>query len=480
MADGLTGRLLKEMTREEWRLHSRLFGGARFAAFPLVVAALVAVTTELLVRTGTDLTRVAGGLHGLVFLLGLQTGTIGLVGRDMLRNLLGDLTLILSASRTLPVDHRRLLGLFVVKDVGYYAVLFLLPVAVGLLPVLLAGGTLVPGLPPGLQVLASWVTLILTFTLGLATTLLGVGLASRGLPGPVVLLLLAGTLVGLWAIGVDLLAWTPLALTQSPGPGRIAIAVALPVVLSLAAGWIIDVEAQAPARRTRPAFTRWRSILGDPVATKSLLDLHRSTGGMAKVLFSGGVLFLVSIGLFELASRITGLSPSVGVCFGAILGLTSFTTYNWLTQLDDVGGYLALPLDIADVIRAKMRAMLVLGPPVALGLFAVAVAWQGTPWLDALVGVALLLGVGTYIFGLTVRMAGLSPNRFLFDAPRFATFSVAMMLPMVPALVAGLALAPLAPGLAGGLAGLSLAMAAAGVILYRRALAHPPTVEDGG
>lgn len=478
MADRLTGRLLKEMTREEWRLHSRLFGGARFAAFPLVVAALVAITTELLVRTGTDLGRVVAGLHALVFLLGLQTGTIGLVGRDMLRNLLGDLTLVLSASRTLPVDHRRLLGLFVVKDVGYYAVLFLLPVAVGLAPVLIAGGTLAAGLPVALQLLATWASLILTFLLGLATTLLGVGLASRGLPGPLVAIGLIGLVGGLWIAGVDLLAWTPLALVEGPTLAQALLAVAGPVVLALVAGWTIDVEAQAPARRARPAFTRWRSVLGDPLATKSLLDLHRSTGGIAKVLFSGGVLFLVSIGLFGLASRITGLTPSVGVCFGAILGLTSFTTYNWLTQLDDVGGYLALPLDVSDVLRAKMRAMLVVGPPVAVALFALAVAWQGTPWLDALVGAGLLLGVGVYIFGLTTRMAGLSPNAFLFDAPRFAIFSVAMMLPMVPALVVGLALAPLGPGLAGGLLALSVVMAGTGAILYRRALVHLPTADE--
>ncbi len=472
MADHLLGRLLGEMTREEWRLHSRLFGGARFAAFPVVVALLVGVTTELLVRTGTDISHVLAGLHVLVVLLGLQTGTVGLVGRDMLRNLLGDVTLILSASRTLPVAHRRLLGLFVVKDVGYYAVLFLLPVAVGLLPAVLAGPALVAGLPPALQLALVWASLVLSFLLGIAITLLAVGVTSQGVPAPVVGLGIGGLAAWVWLAGIDLVPWTPYGLLETGSWSQALIVIVGVVVLAVAAASILDVETRTPARRTAPAFARWRRFLVDPVATKSLLDLHRSTGGAGKVLFSGGVLFLVSIGLFELASRITGLTPSVGICFGAILGLTSFTTYNWITEFDDLDSYLSLPLDVTDVIQAKLRAMLVVGPPVALVLYALAVAWQTTPWLEALLGLLLLSGVGFYVLGLTVRMAGLSPNRFLFDAPRFAIFSVAMMVPMVPALIVGLALSPPSPSLALGLALLAAVMAAAGYLLYRQGLKH--------
>jgi len=58
----VTGTLFRWMVREEWRLHSHLFGGARFGAFPLVVAALTGVGTWLLPMTGTPMSTVAAGL----------------------------------------------------------------------------------------------------------------------------------------------------------------------------------------------------------------------------------------------------------------------------------------------------------------------------------------------------------------------------------------------------------------------------------
>lgn len=105
-------------------------GGRRFAAFPVFIALAGAGTVWLLRTSGTGPAQVAFGLHLLIFAFGLYTGSAGLVGRDALRDLLGDVTLIVFSARTLPVSERRLLGAFLVKDVGYYVGPFLLPLAV--------------------------------------------------------------------------------------------------------------------------------------------------------------------------------------------------------------------------------------------------------------------------------------------------------------------------------------------------------------
>ena len=114
--------VLAAMVREEWRLHSRLFGGRRFAAFPVFVALVGGLTAWALGTTGAGTGTVVAGAHVLVALFGLQTGTVGLVGRDAMRGLLGDTTLVVFSAHTLPLRQRRLLGLFLLKDVGYYAV----------------------------------------------------------------------------------------------------------------------------------------------------------------------------------------------------------------------------------------------------------------------------------------------------------------------------------------------------------------------
>lgn len=469
MTRGRTRRVFYEMVREEWRLHGHLFRGRNFALFPAFVALLAAGAAGLLVRTGTAPATVFAGLHALAFVFGLHTGSIGLVGRDALRNLLGDLTLLVFAARTLPLSRQRLLGVFVLKDLVYYAVLFLVPISVGTVPAALGVGS------PGVLVLAGtvgllWATLTLAFVLGMGTTIAALGLTGRGVPGFLVIAVLAGGLAAAWVADVPVVAYTPYGVFRRPTLPHVVATTITILAVFLVGALTFDATARRPARTVDPAFRRWRGRIGSPVATRTLLDVHRSSGGFGKVGFSAAVLFGVTASLVDLAGQITGVSPSVGVSFGAILGLSGFTTYNWLTQADDVDSYLVHPLSVRAIFAAKFRAFLLLGPVVGLGFYALALAWRGGPPLEAAVGAVLLVGVATYIFGTTVYLTGLSPNEFLFDTALFAVFGLAMVVPLVPVLVLGFALAPLSPGLLAALAGGGGFLGLAGVALYRRAV----------
>ncbi|WP_226022930.1 hypothetical protein [Halomicrobium salinisoli] len=468
MTDGRTRRLFVEMLREEWRLHDHLFRGRRFELFPLVVAALVAGAAALLVATGTTPDAVVAGLHALAFVFGLHTGSIGFVGRDALRNLLGDVTLLVFSARTLPLSRPRVLAVFVVKDVVYYAGLFLLPIAVGATPAVLGGPVEAVG-PAAGTVLLLWATLTLSFVLGLGTTISAIGLARRGIPGLAVLAAVAAGVGLAWAGGVDLAAYTPYGAFRTPTLPRFGASLAVLGAVFAVAAAAFDATGRRPARTAGPAFRRWLDRIGDPLATRTLLDVHRSSGGFGKVVFSAAVLFGVTAGLVDLAGRITGVAPSVGVSFGAVLGLSGFTTYNWLTQADGVDAYLVHPVTTADVLDAKFRAFLLLGPLVGLGFYAAALAWRGGPLLEALVGAVLLVGVACHVFGTTVYLAGLSPDEFLFDGALFAVFGAATAVPLVPVLVAGFALAPLSAGLLAALGLGGCCLAVVGVGLYRRA-----------
>lgn len=425
-----TRAVLATMAREEWRMHSRLFGGRRFAAFPVFVALAGGLTAWALSTTGTAVDTVAAGAHVLVLLFGLQTGTVGLVGRDAVKDLLGDVTLVLHGARALPISERRLLALFVLKDVAYYAVFVVLPLAVAFAPLLAFGA---------LSLL--WVTLVWTFALGLCATLAGVALATRGRPGKALALaLLAGIALAALA-GVPVAAATPYAFFAAPSVGSAALA-ALPVVALVAvAGVAYDAEYEPPARTATDAFAAWRDRLPgeDPLLVKTLLDVSRSAGGVWKVGFSAAVLFVVSAFLVSLAGDVVGLRVLPGVAFGPILGLTAFTTYNWLTGAEDRAVYGALPVETAALFDAKRRAF-------------------------------GLLGVQGYLFGLTVSLAGFRPNEFLFDGVLFAAFTVGVAVPLVPVLVVGFVAAPLTPAFALALVVAGGVLAAAGHVLYARAV----------
>lgn len=467
MADtgGRTKRLFAAMLREEWRLHRELMGGSRFAVFPLAVAVLVAGAVELLAFVGTEPGVVIAGLHGLALVFGIHTGSIGFVGRDALRDLLGDVTLLVFSGRTLPLSQRQLLTTFVVKDVVYYALLFLLPMAAGLLPAALLRGAV--GVP---AVALLWATLTATFVLGIGITLAGVGLAGRGRLGWVALAGIGVAGAAAWQFGVPLVDYTPYGVFAAPTLPRVAGALALVAGVFLLGGWLFEPTAQRATRTEQPLFRRIQKRVEDPVAAKTLLDVHRSDGGLWKALFSAGILYAVTAVLVDLAGRITGVEPAVGVSFGTILGLTGFTTYNWLTQADGVDAYLAHPLDTGDVLAGKLRAFLLLGPAVGLVFYGVALLRHGAPLLDALAGALLLVGVAAYIFGVTTYLAGLSPNEFLFDTGLFLGFGAAMALPLVPVLVVAFALAPIPASLLAGVSLFGLVLAGVGLLLFRRAV----------
>jgi hypothetical protein len=458
--------LFAGMVREEWRLHASLFGGRRFAAFPVLVCLLTASAVIALTRTGTSVGATVAGLHALVFAFGLHTGTIGLVGRDAMDNMIGEVNLLVFSARTLPVSRRRLLGHFLLKDAVYYSGLFLLPVALAFLPAV-AGGEFAAS-----QIPVLWFSMTVTFVLGLVVTLALLGLSSQGIEGGAVAGLLAVAGGGAWHLGVDWVALTPYALFAAPSLAAVAgsaLTIAVASVVGLAA---FEPSSSRSTRTVEPAFERWRDRLGDDtgLTAKTLLDVARSDGGLWKVLFSGGVIFAVCAGLVELAGRITGVAPSTGAVFGALLGLSAFTTYNWVTQYDDAESYLQYPLSVRALFAAKRRVAVLVGLPTAVGYFALAVVLLDARPVDMLAGLALLVGFHHHLLGLTTYLAGFEPAEFLFDAVLFGVFTVAVGATLVPPLIVGLMLAPLSTGALIGLAAAGVGLLAVGEAVYRRAL----------
>jgi hypothetical protein len=463
--------LLAAMLREEWRLHARLFGGGRFGALPAVVLLASTAAVELLVRVGTDLGGAVAGVHLLVAFVGVQTGSVGLAGRDALDSLLGDVTLLVGATDDLPIRRRDVLAVFVVHDLLYYAAYFVAPLALALVPAVARGRLPLAAVP---RLFAS-ATLALLF--GVGVTLAALALRSRGRAGR---LALAGAATGVAALvavdaaGVrplDLAAFTPYALYAGPlAPAPVAVALA-PTAGLLAVGLLgVDPDYVPPSRTADAAFATWRRRLRDDdgLLTRTLVDVARSDGGLLKVPFSAGVVLLVAVALVRFAGRITGVEPDAGVAVGALLSLTAFTTHSWLAGFDSLDDYASLPVAVADVFRAKFRAFLLLGPAAGLLAHLAGVAYLGASPASALVGAALLVGLQSYLYGVTVYAAGLRPDEFLFDALLFAGFTAAVAVALVPVLVAAFAL----PASSGAYAALLVASALAslaGVVLARRA-----------
>ena len=443
------------MLREEWRMHSHLFGDTRFALFPLLILLLVALGSYALAIAGTGLDGIAFGLTLFTVFFGLHTGSIGLVSRDAVRDLLGDTTLLVFSARTLPVTERRLVAIFMLKDVVYYTALFLTPIAFGAI----AGHSVIAGFPGFRSLALFWFATLLAFVLGIAITLAGIAIASRGVPGEALFLgslLLAGG--SIWQ-GVPVLSYGPYGVYRDPPP--FLVVGNLLAVTGFAVVGIYGFRRSEGSSTTRSdaSYRRWRGVLPggrNGLTAKMLLEVHRSDGGFLKAVFSGGIIFGVTAYLVGLVESITGVPPSTGLTYGGMLSLTAFTTYNWLTVADDEQRYTIYPLDVTDVFQAKFHAFLLLAIPVAAGYYVLAQLLWPAPVLESLVGVAVLFGVGLYLYGLTVYLTGFRPNAFLFDTVKFSVFTLGVAGVLVPILIIAFAIPQITGihlGIAGGIAG---------------------------
>lgn len=459
-----TWTVVRAMVREEHRLHAALFGGRRFGALPVFVAAASVATVAALQFTGTDATVIADGTRVLALAFGLYTGTAGLVGDDLLERALGETEVLLSTAGYLPLSRRQLLGVFLVKDAGFYAAFFLLPICVGFVP-LAATGALAPAALASL-----WVSLLVAFAVGMVATFAAIAARTRGVPSWALSVLAASSVGAVWFTGNTAAVWNAVVATEALH-ALVVLAVSLTVGAAALAVYV-------PTHRN-PAETRQNQFgpLADAIrdenglVARTLLDLARSSGGLLKPVVSAAILLALAAFLVDVVARIVGVAPKPGVFFGTVLSLSAFTTYNWLTQSDSIDEYLVLPVSVPAVFRAKRAAFLLTGLPTAIAAYAVVLVGYDVALVDAVVGLSLLGSLSLYLFGLTVALAGFDPNEFLFDTGRFVLFTAGVAIPVVPVLLVAFATATstIPSTYAAGLVAASGSLAAIGALFAERA-----------
>ncbi len=424
------------MVREEWRVHAVLFGPAMFALLPVLVGAMAFMGAFLVpvVDQALPAGDLASIVHVLFLLLGAMVGGFGLVGNEVMNRRFGQASFVAFAARTLPLSEQRIFAAFVAKDTVYYLVLWILPVIAG---VALASPFIGLSTEAVLRLLLS---LTLSFLSGLAglfllTTVWGRSRLAFGL------LLLGATA----AIGALLLAtgglppYLPLVLYRGFSWSALAQTLA-----ALGAAFAVSLLLFSPAptgseRRHPDRFGVLYARLGrlpfPALASKDLLDLWRSGGGVGQVLFS---LLIPLVLCWFLLSLLAPVLPSHGVLllFSVLTGVLASTMFTWLTAFDTPGAYACLPVAVGDLIRSKLGLFALLHVvPVAIVLGAAVLAGGGEVGLPAL---AMMLGVSAWSVSVTVYLAGLSPNVLVYDPRVLVTYLAAVGLPVVGLVVLAL------------------------------------------
>ncbi|RXA16479.1 hypothetical protein EQO05_13975 [Methanosarcina sp. MSH10X1] len=422
--------IFKSMLKEEWRMHSNLFGNNGFSLFPVFIflfAFLVSLVLPIF-REIFTYAQIALGMHYLFLLLGGMIGAFGLMGREFMNRRFGQASLIAYSSRTLPVSERLIFANFLVKDIVYYFVLYVLP--------FIAGFSLAAALiqaenfhfPVTLLILL--LTLSLSFMIGLSLVFFlstiyahSGKLLTSGLLASFILLLFvsgnpgSGSFYSLPSLSFFLLPSKNQFLLSS-------VLIIVPSVLSLV---FLKVDFPQAKKSFPNSFSRLCERFGSyryaAFVAKDLLDLKRSEGGFGKLIFS----FLLPAALiWMLLSALEAVLPVLNtlILFSLILGVLSSSMYNWLTEYDIFASYAFFPLKPSDMIRSKLNSYLFLNLVPLILLVLLIFRIDPAVLLPALL---LFIPISLYMVSILVYLTGLSPSINLYNGRTFALYTFSVM-----------------------------------------------------
>ena len=414
--------LFLAMMKEEWRIHSTVFGGIWFGLFPCVIAVFAFIGSLTLPFFAGAVPYTTVALLALIFFLlaGVMVGSFGLMGREFMNRRFGQASLIAYASRSLPVSEQRIFAAFLVKDTIYYILLYIFPFTVGF-----AAATPFISLDPG-YILLAFVSLTLAFLIGLSAVCFLSTLYARSIG------LLAGAVVALAALAFAALPlgaaaiFPPYSFFLTPGLGPLSLSLLLILVPAAISVLFVTVDYPDRTKRCRnnldPLADLLRPLGSEHFIAKDALDLLRSEGGAGKIVFS----FVLPVGLIWVCLGILvrftpGIDPLL--MFAVLLGVISATIYNWLTEFDSFSSYTFLPVEVSQVIDGKLKSYALLSLlPVVLIVVVAAVSSGAGAVLPAL---ATLIPVSAYTLAVTVYLTGLHPNVMLYHAGVFVRYVLA-------------------------------------------------------
>jgi hypothetical protein len=422
--------IFKNMIKEEWRMHSNMFGNGGFALFPVFIflfTFFVSLVLPIFREILTD-AQIALGIHYFFLLVGGMVGAFGLMGREFMNRRFGQASLIAYSSRTLPVSQRLIFANFLVKDIVYYFVLYVLPFIAGFAlaaEFVPAGNFHLPGV-----LLTLLLSLSLSFMIGLSLVFLlstiyahsGKLLISGLLAAFIFLLFISGSL------GSNVFYSLPsLSFFLNPSENHLLISLALIIVPSALSLIFLKVDFPQAKKSFPNSFSRLCGYLGSyryaAFISKDSLDLKRSEGGLGKVIFS---FLLPMVLIWMLLSALGEVIPALNILalFSLVLGVLSSSMYNWLTEYDIFSSYAFLPLRVSDMIKSKLNSYLLLNlvPFVLLSLLAL--KREPAALLQSLL---LFVSISFYMVSILAYLTGLAPSINLYNGKTFAIYALSVV-----------------------------------------------------
>ena len=445
--------LFRLMFFEEWRQSLEQAKRRHLLLFPVLVSSFTIVFVigmRFLVEggiPGTDPERVQTftwnqlkySMHIPVVLFSLGMGTFAFMAKDAAARRGGNRAHLITIWMSEPVDPRVVYFTYYVKEVVFYLLMILGPIAIGMSLGILVSQLWSLGSP--LRVISVlWVLIGLSMTLsyGIALSFAATSLLSFGRRGRWAVLFLT-----CWLSIPVILEWIPLhvlipglAFQINHNPLWIFIWALETIILALFGSYMVRVEQLNSASYTRPWFSksyRYLSILGNGrlriLVAKEFADLARS-GTIAKMTASYAIPLFVLLLIASLVDVAKTPIPFNLLSYAPFLGFFGFNFYSWLNGIDRPDAYDTYPITVPDLIRAKVAVYLLSTTWISI-LFLILMAWRLDQWAAFFPALIVMLANSIYIVSLTAFLMGLSPNKAIFDVSIMSWFYLFTTIPLM-------------------------------------------------
>lgn len=438
-------KLLKWFLLEEWRMYITLFGNRRLYLFPVVLALFgigFGIAAPVFnVQIGTLILA----YFALIVLFGVQTGSIGFEAEDAISNMLGESSRILYSSRYLPIGQKKLVGVFVLKDILFYSLFILLPVVLGIyIGILLS--------PFGLisiavyDVLLLYSTTIISFVFGITSGFMVTTLSFNTRKQKLISKLIIGLILSVISIvlygyannGMNAIFSTPILYLFSLIGFSIIFTIVGLVQFRTETNTIINKEYRSIYSYIRSKIYNEKYQIESTLVSKFVTDIMRSAGGIWKVIFSTGLIALAGVSMILIVSEFITTYESYPILFGTLIGIISYPIYTVIYRYDDIDSYQIYPISEYSVVKSKAILYTIISVFLSTIYYIVLMLAYEYTITSLFIGYSVMIGLLIYQFALLMNFVEDKPIEFLFDGMLFSLYSVFTMIILIPVLVIGL------------------------------------------
>ena len=127
------------------------------------------------------------------------------------------------------------------------------------------------------------------------------------------------------------------------------------------------------------------------------------------------------------------------IFYGVMIGFFGTMLYSWLNSIDTPHFYATLPIQVSDVIRARLFLFGTITWWIPLVFMAI-ISYMSDELSLLPIGLIVMITVGIYIVNYTAMSTGLKTNSALFDAFVFIKFFLISVPPMIAMTILSLAI----------------------------------------